>query len=166
MSTTSAENALKVADEVWVATALLHKEHPAHPDFSIEEIVGRAKREHPSEDLRPGVYIHAQMHCVANKPPNPGRYRMLIETRPRHRRLYLPGDVYDPKREGAKTIPVRGDLPERYWPLLDWYVQWSGLQPKKKGRFDALLALRGSGRDLWADEHADEYVNRLREGWE
>jgi len=29
---------------------------------------------------------------------------------------------------------------------------------------DPLLALRGSGRELWADEHADEYVRRLREG--
>jgi hypothetical protein len=26
-----------------------------------------------------------------------------------------------------------------------------------------LLALRGSGKELWADEHADEYVRRLRE---
>ncbi len=31
---------------------------------------------------------------------------------------------------------------------------------------DPLLALRGSGKELWADEHADEYVRRLREGWE
>jgi len=31
---------------------------------------------------------------------------------------------------------------------------------------DPLLALRGSGKELWADEHADEYVRRLREGWD
>jgi len=31
---------------------------------------------------------------------------------------------------------------------------------------DPLLALRGSGKELWADEHADEYERRLREGWE
>jgi hypothetical protein len=31
---------------------------------------------------------------------------------------------------------------------------------------DPLLALSGSGKDLWADEHADEYVRRLREGWD
>jgi hypothetical protein len=31
---------------------------------------------------------------------------------------------------------------------------------------DPLLALRGSGKDLWADEHADEYVRRLRESWD
>jgi hypothetical protein len=30
-------------------------------------------------------------------------------------------------------------------------------------RNDPLLALRGSGKELWADEHADDYVRRLRE---
>jgi hypothetical protein len=30
---------------------------------------------------------------------------------------------------------------------------------------DPLLALYGSGKQLWADEHADEYVARLRGGW-
>jgi hypothetical protein len=31
---------------------------------------------------------------------------------------------------------------------------------------DPLLQLIGSGKDLWADEHADEYVCRLREDWD
>jgi hypothetical protein len=31
---------------------------------------------------------------------------------------------------------------------------------------DSLLALRGSGKELWAGGHADEYVRRLRRGWE
>ena len=165
MTTTSVASTLKVADEVWIAMALLHREHPDKTDFKVEEIVERARREHPSEDLRPGVYIHAQMHCVANKPPNPGRYRMLYESSPGRRRLFVPGDVYDRKREGAKTIPVKEEIPEKYRPLLQWYKGWSKSHSNRKGRFDALLALRGSGRDLWADEHADEYVNRLREGW-
>ncbi len=30
---------------------------------------------------------------------------------------------------------------------------------------DPLLSLCGSGKQLWADEHADEYVQRLREDW-
>ena len=30
---------------------------------------------------------------------------------------------------------------------------------------DPILALRGVGRALWADEEADAYVSRLREGW-
>jgi hypothetical protein len=33
-------------------------------------------------------------------------------------------------------------------------------------REDPILALRGSGKKLWADEHADEYVKGLRGGWE
>jgi hypothetical protein len=31
---------------------------------------------------------------------------------------------------------------------------------------DPLMALYGSGKAIWADEHADEYVARLREGWD
>jgi antitoxin HicB len=31
---------------------------------------------------------------------------------------------------------------------------------------DPLLQLRGSGKDLWAGEDPDEYVRRLREGWD
>ncbi len=30
---------------------------------------------------------------------------------------------------------------------------------------DPILALRGLGKHLWADEHADEYVERLRRDW-
>ena len=30
---------------------------------------------------------------------------------------------------------------------------------------DPVLALRGVGRELWANEEADAYVSRLREGW-
>jgi hypothetical protein len=31
---------------------------------------------------------------------------------------------------------------------------------------DPLLKLYGDGKDLWADETADDYVRRLREGWD
>lgn len=157
---------LKVADEVWVVTALLHKENPSQADFSVEEIIDRARTEAGLDPLRPGVYIHTQMHCVANRPPNPGRYRMLLETARGRRRLFRPGDSYDPKREGSKTVPRADELPEKYRPLLAWYEQWSRSQARARSRFDGLLRLRGSGRDLWAREHADDYVRRLREGWE
>lgn len=163
---TSIAHDIKVADEVWIATALLHKEHPRQPDFTVEEIVERAKREEITESLRPGVYIHAQMHCVANRPPNPGRYRMLFETAPGRRRLFRLGDPYDQRREDSKTIPSSAEIPEKYKPLLKWYAEWSKSGKEWKSRFDALLSLVGSGRDLWAKEHADEYVNRMREGWE
>jgi hypothetical protein len=71
---------VKIADEVWIATALLHREHPAQDDFSIDQIVRRVQIEGIAKPLRPGVYVHVVQHCVANRPPNPARYRMLFET--------------------------------------------------------------------------------------
>jgi len=157
---------IKVADEVWIATALLHKENPDDRDFAIEEIVERTRREALHKPLRPGVYVHVVQHCAANRPANPGRYRMLFETSPGRRRLFREGDGYHPSREGAKIVPDAEDLPESYGELLSWYKRWS----EKKGddllKTDPLLAARGSGKNLWADESADEYVRRLREGWE
>ena len=98
---------IKVADEVWIITALLHREHPERTDFSVEEIVARAQQEKLTQVLRSGFYVHAVQHCVANRPPNPGRYRMLLETASGRRRLFRVGDSYDPRREGAKITPSR-----------------------------------------------------------
>src|ERR1700674_5262773 len=109
---------IKVADEVWVVAALLHREHPKQPDFTIEQMMERAAKEAGKEQLRPSVYVHVVQHCVANRPPNPGRYRMLFETAPGRRRLFRNGDVYDPAREGAKTIPDRDKLPYQDAPFL------------------------------------------------
>lgn len=157
---------IKVADEVWIATALLHREHPEQADFAIDEIMQRAAKVAGQQPLRPGVYVHVVQHCVANRPPNPGRYRMLHESAPGRRRLFRNGDSYDPAREGAKAVPAHEDIPSEYAGLLDWYRDWSQDSIEERIKNDPLLALRGSGKDLWADEHADEYVRRLREGWE
>lgn len=157
---------VKVADEVWIVTALLHRDHPKRDDFQVAEIVERAKREAITDDLRPGVRVHALQHCVANRPPNPGRYRMLYATGRLARRLYRPGDPYHPARDGAKTLPVRDEIPAGYHKLLDWYLTDYVCRSPASQRTDPLLALRGSGRTLWASEHADAYVRRLREGWE
>lgn len=156
---------LKVADQVWIAAALLHREQPLQRDFSIGEIKKRAEEEESGE-LRSGVYVHIVEHCVANRPPNHGRYRMLFETGPGRRRLFRTGDSYDPAREGAKTVPAPEDIPAKYAVLLDWYREWNQDNIEDRIKNDPLLALYGSGRDLWADEHADEYIRRLREGWE
>ena len=156
---------IKVADEVWIAAALLQRENPRRASFSIEEIVHRAARENLVRPQRPGVYVHAVQHCVANRPPNPGRYRMLFETPNGQRRLYRRGDPYHPAREGAKIKPLPEDLPDRYRSLIEWYERWSESMARKASESDPLLALAGSGRDLWRSEHADDYVKRLREGW-
>lgn len=166
MNPVSAKATIKVADEVWIATALLHKEHPERPDFTIEEIVRRAKREARNIPFRPGVYVHVVQHCVANRTPNPGRYRMLFETAPGRRRLFRKGDSYHPEREGAKITPRREEMPHGYSGLLSWYDDWSAAAVSAAPKADPLLSLRGSGKHLWAEEHADDYVRRLREGWE
>lgn len=167
MGTISERLLVKVADEVWIATALLHREHPQRTDFTVEEILDRARKEAiTGEVLRPGVYVHIIQHCVANRRPNPGRYRMLFESAPGHRRLYRPGDPYDPEREGGKMVPALADLPTACRTLLDWYRDWSSAAASGACKADPLLELRGSGNQLWQDEHADDYVRRLREGWE
>ncbi len=112
---------IKVADEVWIGTALLHREHPERDSFSVTEIVDRVAREGLHEPLRPGVQIHASMHCVANKRPNPGNYRMLYETTRGRRRLFRNGDEVHSYR-GGKIVPERRDIPEAYRYLLDWYT--------------------------------------------
>jgi hypothetical protein len=164
--TTPSEVELKVADEVWIVTALMHKKYPDRTDFTIEEIMARAKREELTGKLRSGVYAHVLQHCVANRPPNSGRYRMLFETGPGRRRLFRKGDIYDPAREGAKTVPAKEDIPSQYANLLDWYLDWTQDSIEERIKNDPLLALYGDGKDLWADEPADEYVRRIREGWE
>jgi hypothetical protein len=163
MSRAQTRHALKVADEVWIAAALLHRDHPEHSDFTVREIMERVEREKVIGTVRGSVHVHIIQHCVANRPPNPAGYRMLLETSYGRRRLYRPGDPYHPDRRG-RVVPERQDLPARYLPLLDWYESNYARQVAQKEP-DPLLALRGSGRELWADEHADDYVKRLREGW-
>jgi hypothetical protein len=157
---------VKIADEVWIATALLHREQPSQSDFEVQEIVQRAAREEIAGPLRPGLYVHVVQHCVANRPPNPGRYRMLFETSTGRRRLFRRGDTYHPAREASKTTPDPSDIPSEYHELLAWYRDWSCAAIESSSGTDPLLKLAGSGKDLWSDETPDEYVRRLREGWE
>jgi hypothetical protein len=96
-------------------------------------------------------------------PHYPAGYRILLETSYGRRRLYRPGDPHHPDRRG-RMVPERQNQPQPYLALLDWYESHYARQTAQKEP-DALLALRGSGRELWADEHADNYVKRLREGW-
>ena len=116
---------IKVADETWVAVALLHREHPDRPDFSVNEIVQRAITENLAGGYRQGLQMHASHHCVAQKAPNPvsTRHRMLTETGRGRRRLFRPGDAFHPARKDGKVTPDRDNLPPKYVQLLDWYQE-------------------------------------------
>lgn len=112
---------IRVADEIWVATALLHTENPERNDFTPTEIVQRALRENLAGRYRPGLMAHASNHCVASKAPNPARLRMLHETARGHRRLFRPGDPFHRGRKRGRMTPAPDDLPPSYRGLLDWY---------------------------------------------
>lgn len=176
------------AVEVFLATALLHKEQPGRSEFTIQEIVNRAARENITGELRSGVSVHTSQHCVANKGPNPGKHRMLFATGKHTRRLLLPADEVHPGRTG-KIFPDAGEIPEKYLPLLEWakarfeaarkeqptYALSRGSAPDKTGApadrtaqgwLEGLLEMEGLGKEYWKGVDPDEFVRKLREGWE
>ena len=62
-------------------------------------------------------------------------------------------------------MPEREKVSGEYRPLLDWYSEWTEKQPPPavaNYEDDPLIRLIGSGKHIWADEHADEYVENLR----
>ena len=157
-----------VADEVWIATALLHREHPERMEFSISEIVDRAQKENIQGGgaLRPGVRTHVTQHCVSNKRANPGRYRMLVETRRGFRRLFREGDPVHPERRTGKVAPSRDEIPSGYLGVLEWYWKEYVGGKEKLPAEDPILGLKGLGKDIWVGEEPDEYVRRLRKDWQ
>ena len=157
---------IRVADEIWIATALLHREQPEREDFTVEEIVQRAALENLAGIVRPGLKVHAYLHCVANRPPSPAGYRMLFATSAGTRRLYRPTDPAEPARSG-KTKPRRGEIAASYEPLLDWYErEFCQRDISAAHPLDAILALRGLGKEIWYGIDGDRYVRELREGWD
>ena len=157
---------LTVADAVWVGTALLHYHNEESPEGPIptEAIVMVVNAAGLTKGLEKSIYLHVNQHCVANRPPNLNRSRMLFETGRGERRLFRPGDKYDPAREGAPMHPDWDKLPRKYLFLRRWYEEiWKGAAAMTT--YDPLLALIGAGADIWKDEHADEYVANLRSNW-
>jgi hypothetical protein len=155
---------IRVADQVWIATALLHRASSERADFRVGEIIERVESEGLAPKSRRGtIRVHINQHCVGNLPPFSGTYRMLYSTGSNTRRLFRKGDPAAPGRKG-KMVPKRDEIPERYHHLLDWYAEeYCGHAVRDPE--DPLLALRGSGRAVWADEPADDYVARLRATW-
>jgi hypothetical protein len=177
-----------LAAEVFLAAALLHREQAGRIDFTIKEIVNRAAQENIAGELRSGLNVHASQHCVANRPPNPAKHRMLFATGKHTRRLLLAGDEIHPGRTG-KVFPDPGEIPEKYQPVLDWakkrYEEGGagvGVRPSRneverpgalKQRpetpqrwLESLFELEGLGKEYWKGVDPDEFVRKLREGWE
>lgn len=148
---------VKVADQVWIATALLHREHPQREGFAAKEIINRVRGEFG--EARPGIAVHVSRHAVASLPPNPGQYRMLSSAGPRRWRLFRAGDPYHPEREGAKTHPMPAEIPPEYRDLLDWYGRYTE-ESSTFTEIHPLFSIAGigdSGRSDISEEH-DRYL--------
>lgn len=158
--TVESKRQLKVADEVWIATALLHRDNPQAEDFSVEEIARRAAREAFVGGLRSSFHVHVAQHCVANRPPHPARHRMLFETRPGRRRLYRKGDSHHPARKKGKITPDALEMPYGYNYLLAWYRDWSAAPPKPALHSDSLLALQRSAKRFRRRKHPGKSIER------
>jgi hypothetical protein len=153
-----------VADQCWVALALLHREHPERSGFSAREIQDRVACEAPGP-VRPGIQPHIYLHNVANLAPNSARYRMFYRLQDGTYRLFRPGDNFHPSRKG-KTKPKAPDLPLEYQSLLSWYEgEYCQRNGSVEAREDPVLQMLGLGQELWR-EGADAFVQRERSNWE
>jgi hypothetical protein len=162
----------RLTDRIWIAAALLHQELPNREDFSKDEV--RRKLDESSlttPEERKSVNPHLDQHMVVNHSPSTTtKYRMLFETNSGNLRLYRPGDHVDSGRQShrsPKYVPRRDQIPAAYHALIDWYEKWCKESKTRDAPInwedDPLIRLIGSGKHIWADEHADEYVERLRE---
>jgi hypothetical protein len=158
---------LTVADAVWIGTALRQRTagiKNRDKGFATEDIVDEVVRLRLTKGAYKSIWQHVNQHCVANRKPQPNRSRMLFALGGGVRRLFRESDSSDPGREGAPTHPEWSKLPVEYQDLMKWYEEeWNGAAAGAER--DPLLALIGSGKDIWKDEHADEYVARLRSDW-
>lgn len=160
---------LRLADRIWLTIAMLQQRSP-NAAFSKTEIREELARSELGKGTNPAsVNAHLKQHLVANVPPSTGKYTMLFETKVGFLRLYRPGDLIDPQRRsarGSKYMPKREEIPPQYHPLLDWYEEeWCRQQSATSAvdwEHDPLIQLIGSGKHIWADEHADRYVENLR----
>jgi hypothetical protein len=123
---------LSVADQVWIAMALLHREYPERASFSKQEIVRSCESVDPEGARRPGISQHISTHCVASNPPSPVTHRMLTGAGTGRRRLFKPGDAVHPLRSEGKVTPLRAALPEKYHELLAWYETEYGKEPEAR----------------------------------
>jgi hypothetical protein len=91
---------------------------------------------------------------------------MLYATGKHTRRLLLSSDDVHPERRG-KIFPEPEDVPEKYRELIEWAKQrFASKNPERGRHLDGVFQLVGLGKELWRGEDPDEYVRKLREGWE
>ena len=153
---------MTIVNAVWVATSLLHREHPERKGFAPEEIVQLVIERRWTEGAEDSVRLHVNQHSVANRKPQPNRACMLFDPGNGLRRLFRRGDRVFPGKDATRTHPNWDDLPSQYQDLRRWYEEvWEKSQTASQE--DPLFALIGTWNG--GGESPDEYVARLRADW-
>ena len=115
---------VKVADAVWVATAMLHESEGIHKSFSKGRISDKVIKEIDSSKNAGSIEHNISVHCLANRPARPmkdNHCKMYRESRGRYR-LYRSGeDDRDPSRRGCHVEPDRERLPPEHRKWIEWY---------------------------------------------
>jgi hypothetical protein len=133
-----------LADEVWVALALLHRRYPDRDSFSAKEVMDTARRERAHPDA-----------------PHSARYRMLMKIKGGSYRLIRRGDKSANLK--GRTAPNREDLPARYHALLDWYEHQYCRRTREPGdNDDPVLQMWCVGEERRGDEAGDAFPARRR----
>jgi len=156
---------MTIADSVWLATAMLHRENALAQDFSVREIIQKVSAAHLIDGFKPGLSVFTSKHCVANKPPNPLRHRILLETTRGRRRLFREGDPFHADRKDGRIRPEPGDLPEEYRSLVDWYdtiyAHASGAAPGANEPTDASRGIDAEPKTLPTDSSITALMGML-----
>ena len=166
MPATYAKSTIKVADELFLIVARLHREQPNKTAFTIKEVLDRAALEGLGSS-EGSLRAHASGHAAANRDPKKGgSYRMIFVEDDGRIRLLRSSDYVHPDRH-LKMFPDPNEVPASYHDLLDWAKARYAGEPEKAARWlEGLHELRGLGKEIWAGTDPDAYVRELREGWE
>ncbi len=153
---------LPPSDAVWIATALLHYEHPDRQSFPSDGIVSSVLQHGLTHATRTVVADFVDRLAVSNRKPEveTERVSMLFALPDGTRRVFQTLDSVERERWGAAGHPAWETLPQEFYYLRDWYERWD--QASIDASPDPLLRLVGS----WTYGGADEYVASLRQGWD
>jgi len=157
---------MKIATQIWLATALLQRERGLDHDIPVGDVVALARSSSWNGARAESLAAHVSSHCIATAKPSPDRYRMLTRTRRGHVRLFRRGDPYHPGRKDGPTHPSREEVPAELRHIVDWYD--SAVARAATHAEDPILELREFSQriGIWRGIDPDEYVRQLRADWD
>ena len=110
-------------EAVWMATAILHRDHGADELFTAGQIadVVADKNLCAKPPSRAGLQAAITGTCVANTNAGSANHRLLYRAKPGKYRLYHKGDDYHKSRKGGMTHPGPKGLSPGHKDLVQWY---------------------------------------------